>query len=63
MFVSFMQVAIHQSLDGTYGIAGWRWLYVTHSLRLVRADYYSFIFNAIMTVIVAAAGFFLVCRI
>lgn len=26
MFVSFMQVAIQETLDGAHGIAGWRWL-------------------------------------
>jgi len=45
MFVSFMQVAIQETLDGRHGLAGWKWL---------------FVFNAIMTVIIAAAGFFLV---
>lgn len=45
MFVSFMQVSIQSTLNGAHGISGWRWL---------------FIFNAIMTILVAIAGFFLV---
>lgn len=45
MFVSFMQVAIQSTLDGKAGVPGWKWL---------------FIFNAIMTVIVAAAGYIMI---
>lgn len=45
MFTGFMQAAIYTNMNGTHGIPGWKWL---------------FIFNAIMTVIVAAAGFFII---
>lgn len=43
MFTFAMQSAIHQTLEGNLGMAGWRWL---------------FVINGIMTVIVAAVGFF-----
>jgi len=26
MFVSFMQVAIQETLDGRHGVPGWKWL-------------------------------------
>ncbi|KAJ9091483.1 hypothetical protein QFC20_007623 [Naganishia adeliensis] len=45
MFVSAMQASLTKTLDGSSGLAGWRWL---------------FIFNAIMTFIVAAAGYLMV---
>lgn len=44
MMSGALQVAITQTLHGTHGLAGWRWL---------------FVINAIMTVIVGALGFFL----
>ncbi|KAJ9114058.1 hypothetical protein QFC22_005878 [Naganishia vaughanmartiniae] len=45
MFVSAMQASLTKTLDGSSGLAGWRWL---------------FIFNAIMTFIVAGAGYLMV---
>lgn len=29
----FMQAGIHATLDGKYGLAGWRWLYISTSFR------------------------------
>jgi MFS family permease len=43
MFTFAMQSAIHQTLEGNLGMAGWRWL---------------FVINGIMTVVVAIVGFF-----
>ncbi|KAL7413814.1 major facilitator superfamily domain-containing protein [Mrakia frigida] len=43
IFVSFMQAALYKGMEGHAGLPGWKWL---------------FIFNALMTVIVAAGGFF-----
>ncbi|GHJ89178.1 hypothetical protein NliqN6_5580 [Naganishia liquefaciens] len=45
MFVSAMQASLTKTLDGSSGLSGWRWL---------------FIFNAIMTFIVAGAGYLMV---
>lgn len=44
MLSGALQTAMLNTLDGTHGIAGWRWL---------------FIVNAIMTVVVGLAGFFM----
>jgi hypothetical protein len=40
-----MQAALYEGMEGKAGLRGWQWL---------------FVFNAIMTVVVALAGFFLV---
>lgn len=45
MFTGFMQAAIYTNMDGTHGIPGWKWL---------------FIFNSIMTVLVALVGYFVI---
>lgn len=45
MMSGAMQAAITSTMDGRYGLAGWRWL---------------FIINAIITVVWGAAGFFMV---
>ncbi|KAL7413815.1 putative transporter [Mrakia frigida] len=45
IFVGFMQVALHEGMEGHLGIPGWKWL---------------FIFNAMMTIIIAGFGFFLI---
>ncbi|KAK1927365.1 major facilitator superfamily domain-containing protein [Papiliotrema laurentii] len=44
MFSGFLQSAAYKNLNGTHGIAGWRWL---------------FIIDAIITLPIAVAGFFL----
>ncbi|KAJ1301427.1 hypothetical protein OPQ81_008686 [Rhizoctonia solani] len=43
MFTFAMQSAIHQTLEGRLGMAGWRWL---------------FVINGVMTIVVAIVGFF-----
>lgn len=45
MFTFAMQSAIYQTLDNSSGLAGWRWL---------------FIINALMTLVVAGAGYFII---
>ncbi|CDO54290.1 similar to Saccharomyces cerevisiae YCR028C FEN2 Plasma membrane H+-pantothenate symporter [Geotrichum candidum] len=45
MFTGFMQAAIYKNMQGTHGLPGWKWL---------------FIFNCIMTIIVALAGYFVI---
>lgn len=45
MMSNALQTAMHETLDGTAGLAGWRWM---------------FIINAIMTVVVGVFGFFLI---
>jgi MFS family permease len=45
MLSGALQVAILDTLDGTFGIAGWRWL---------------FVMNFLMTVVVGLAGFFMI---
>lgn len=45
MFTFAMQSAIYQTLDNSSGLPGWRWL---------------FIINALMTLVVAGAGYFII---
>ncbi|KAF9264491.1 MFS general substrate transporter [Marasmius fiardii PR-910] len=45
MMANALQTAVHQTLDGKNGLAGWRWM---------------FVINAIMTVGVAIFGFFMI---
>ncbi|PWN47284.1 MFS general substrate transporter [Violaceomyces palustris] len=45
MFTFAMQSAIYQTLEGKSGMAGWRWL---------------FVINAIMTVVAASIGYFII---
>ncbi|KAJ5127926.1 hypothetical protein N7448_008705 [Penicillium atrosanguineum] len=45
LFAGFMQASISSTMDGTGGLAGWRWL---------------FVINAIITVVWGFAGFFMI---
>ncbi|CED85583.1 Permease of the major facilitator superfamily [Phaffia rhodozyma] len=45
IFVGFMQAALHSNMDGVGGLPGWKWL---------------FVFNAMMTVIIASFGLLLI---
>ncbi|TIB37589.1 hypothetical protein E3P86_02129 [Wallemia ichthyophaga] len=45
IFTSSLQIAINEGMDGVQGLEGWRWL---------------FIWNGIITVIIAISGFFLI---
>ncbi|CED85468.1 Permease of the major facilitator superfamily [Phaffia rhodozyma] len=45
MFVGFMQAALHTNMNGVAGLSGWRWL---------------FVFNALMTAVVALFGHFMI---
>lgn len=44
MFSGFMQVKIHQSLNGKMGLAGWRWLFIIDFCLTVPIALYGFIF-------------------
>ena len=44
IFSGFMQVAIHKSLDGHRGLAGWRWLFIVDFLITLPVAVYGFIF-------------------
>ncbi|TIA93117.1 hypothetical protein E3P99_00284 [Wallemia hederae] len=45
IFTSSLQIAINEGMDGVQGLEGWRWL---------------FIWNGIITVVIAISGFFLI---
>ena len=49
-------------MDGVQGLSGWRWLYVSFNYfeKIFNLINFSFIWNGIITVIIAAAGFLLV---
>lgn len=44
MFSGFMQVEIHDSLNGRHGLAGWRWLFVIDFAITVPIALYGFLF-------------------
>lgn len=44
MFSGFMQVAIHDSLNGVSGLAGWRWLFIIDFCITIPIAIYGFIF-------------------
>lgn len=44
MFSGFMQTSIHKSLNGTHGIAGWRWLFIIDFCITIPIAIYGFIF-------------------
>ncbi|SCU97006.1 LADA_0H03928g1_1 [Lachancea dasiensis] len=44
IFSGFMQVGIHNSLDGRRGLAGWRWLFIIDFLITIPVAIYGFIF-------------------
>ncbi|SCU96030.1 LAFA_0G03862g1_1 [Lachancea sp. 'fantastica'] len=44
IFSGFMQVGIHDSLDGRRGLAGWRWLFIVDFLITIPIAIYGFIF-------------------
>lgn len=43
MFSGFMQSAIHNSLDGANGLAGWRWLFIIDFIITIPISLYGFI--------------------
>ncbi|ODQ81760.1 hypothetical protein BABINDRAFT_6413 [Babjeviella inositovora NRRL Y-12698] len=44
LFSSFMQSAIHSTMDGRHGLAGWRWLFIIDFVITVPVCVYGFIF-------------------
>lgn len=44
MFSGFMQVAIHDNLDGSRGLAGWRWLFIIDFAITMPIALYGFLF-------------------
>ncbi|EPX71598.1 pantothenate transporter [Schizosaccharomyces octosporus yFS286] len=42
MFAGYLQTAVHSSLDGVCGMAGWRWLFIVDGLLTIPLAFYGY---------------------